>query len=72
MGQPDTYAVTLRQPMTRAQKNGAKLFAALVGGPVPLLIGILAIVGGPGPAALANEKRAADEQAAAASTNADS
>lgn len=58
MGQPDTCAVTPRQPMTRAQKNGAKLFAALVGGP--------------GPAALANEKRAADEQAAAASTNADS
>ena len=42
MGQPDTYAVTPRQPMTRAQKNGDKLFAALVGGPVPLLIGILA------------------------------
>jgi hypothetical protein len=57
--------------MTRAQKNRAKLFA-LVGGPVLLLIGILAIHGGIGLAALANEKRAADEQAAAASTSADS
>ena len=72
MGQPGTYAVTPGQPMTRAQKNRAKLFAALVGGPVPLLIGILAIAGATGPAALANEKRAADEQAAAASKSADS
>jgi hypothetical protein len=58
--------------MTRGQKNRAKLFAALVGGPVLLLIGILAIAGGIGLAALANEKRAADEQAAAASKSADS
>jgi hypothetical protein len=58
--------------MTRAQKNRAKLFAALVGGPVLLLIGILAIAGDTGLAALANEKRAADEQAAAASKSADS
>jgi hypothetical protein len=58
--------------MTRAQKNRAKLFAALVGGPVLLLIGILAIAGGIGLAALANEKRAADEQEAAASKSTDS
>jgi len=58
--------------MTRAQKNRAKLVAALVGGPVLLLIGILSIAGGTGLAALANEKRAADEQAAAASKSADS
>jgi hypothetical protein len=57
--------------MTRAQKNRAKLVAALVGGPV-LLIGILALAGGIGLAALANEKRVADEKAAAASTSADS
>jgi hypothetical protein len=44
--------------MTRAQKNRAKLFAALAGG-----IGL---------AALVSEKRAADEQAAAASKSADS
>ena len=58
--------------MTRAQKNRAKLVAALVGGPVLLLIGILAIAGGTGLAALASEKRVADEQAAAASKSADS
>jgi hypothetical protein len=58
--------------MTRAEKNRARLVAALVGGPVLLLTGILAIAGGTGLAALANEKRAADEQAAAASTSADS
>jgi hypothetical protein len=46
MGQPGTYAVTPRQPMTRVQKNRAMLFAAVVGGPVLLLIGILAIAGG--------------------------
>ena len=51
MGQPGTYAVTLRQPMTRAQKNRAKLFAAVIGGPVLLLTGILAIAGGTGLAA---------------------
>ena len=72
MGQPGPYTVTPRQPMTRAQKNRAELFAALAGGPVLLLIGILAIAGGTGLAALATEKRAADEQAAAASTSADS
>ena len=72
MGQPGTYAVTLRQPMTRAQKNRAKLFAAVIGGPVLLLTGILAIAGGTGLAALANEKRVAAEQAAAASKSADS
>ena len=72
MGQPGTYAVTPRQPMTRAQTNRAKLVAALAGGPVPLLIGILALAGDTGLAALANEKRAADERAAAASTSADS
>ncbi len=72
LGQPGTYAVTPGQPMTRAQKNRAKLFAAVVGGPVLLLIGILAITGGIGLAALANEKRVADEQAAAASKSADS
>ena len=27
MGQPGTYTVSPRQPMTRAQKNRAKLFA---------------------------------------------
>ena len=58
--------------MTRAQKNRAKLVAAVIGGPVLPLIGILAIAGGTGLAALANEKRVADEQAAAASTSADS
>ena len=58
--------------MTRAQKNRAKLFAALAGGPVLPLIGIVAIAGGIGLTALANEKRVADEQAAAASKSADS
>jgi hypothetical protein len=58
--------------MTRAQENRAKLVAAVIGGPVLPLIGILAIVGGTGLAALANESRVADEQAAAASKSADS
>ena len=58
--------------MTRAQKNRAKLVAAVIGGPVLLIIGILAIADGIGLAALANEKRVADEQAAAASKSADS
>jgi hypothetical protein len=58
--------------MTRAQKHRAKLVAAVIADPVLLLIGILAIAGGTGLAALANEKRVADEQAAAASTSADS
>jgi hypothetical protein len=58
--------------MTRAQKNRAKLVTALAGGPVLLLTGILAIAGGTGLAALANEKRVAAEQAAAASKSADS
>jgi hypothetical protein len=58
--------------MTRAQKNRAKLVAAVICGPVLLLIGILAIAGGIGLAALANEKRVADKQAAAASKSADS
>lgn len=58
--------------MTLAQKNRATLFAAVIGGPVLLLIGILAIAGGIGLAALATEKRDADEQAAAASKSADS
>jgi hypothetical protein len=49
------YAVTPRQPVTRAQENRAQLVA-----------------GGTGLAALASEKRAADEKAAAASTSADS
>ena len=57
--------------MTRAQKNRAKLFAASSAAPSAAL-GILAIAGGIGLAALANEKRAADEQAAAASKSADS
>jgi hypothetical protein len=64
--------VTPRQPWTPYQRKQAKLFAALIGGPVPLLIGILAIAGGTGLAALASEKRHADEQAPAASTSADS
>jgi len=72
MGQPRTYAVTPRQPMTRAQKNRAKLAAAAVVGPVLPFIGILAIADGTDLTALANEKRAADEQAAAASKSADS
>ena len=72
MGQPGTYAVTPRQPWTPYQRKQAKLVAAVIGGPVLLLIGILAIAGGTGLAALANEKRIADEQAAAASTSADS
>ena len=72
LGQLRTYAVTPRQSMTRAQKNRARLVAAPVGGPVLLLIGILAIAGGIGLADLATEKRAADEQAAAASKSADS
>jgi hypothetical protein len=72
MGQPGTYAVTPRQPMTRAQKNRAKLFAAVIGGPVLLLTGILTIADGTGLAALANKKRVAAEQAAAASKSADS
>ena len=58
--------------MTRAQKNRAKLVAAVIARPVLLLIGILAIAGGIGLAALVSEKRAADEQAAAASKSADS
>ena len=58
--------------MTRAQKNRAKLVAALPGSPVLPLIGILAIAGGTGLAALANEKRAADEKAPAARKSADS
>ena len=58
--------------MTRAQKNRAKLIAAVIGGPVLLIIGILAIAGGTDLAALANEKRVADEQAPAASTSAGS
>jgi hypothetical protein len=64
--------VTPGQPMTRAQKNRAKLVAAVIGGPVLPLIGILAIAGGTGLAALANEKRVADEKAPAASTSAGS
>ena len=72
MGQPGTYAVTPRQPWTPYQRKQAKLVAAVIGGPVLLLIGILAIVGGIGLAALASEKRVADEMAAAASTSADS
>ena len=72
MGQPGAYAVTPRQPMTRARKNRAKLIAAVIGGPVLLVIGILAIAGGTGLAALANEKRVADEKAPAASKSADS
>lgn len=71
MGQPGRYAMTPRQPMTRAQRNRAKLFV-LVGGPVLLLVGILAIADDTGLASLANEKRAADEQAAAASASAGS
>ena len=58
--------------MTRAQKNRAKLVAAFPGAPVLPLIGILAIAGGIGLAALASEKRVADEQAAAAGKSADS
>jgi len=72
VGQPGTYAVTPRQPWTPYQRKQAKLVAAVIGGPVLLLIGILAIAGGTGLAALASEKRAADEMAAAASTSADS
>lgn len=64
--------MTPGQPWTRTQKNRAKLVAAVIGGPVLLLIGILAIAGGTGLAALANEKPAADEQAAAASKSAGS
>ena len=72
MGQPGTYAVTPRQPWTPYQRKQAKLVAAVIGGPALLLIGILAIAGGIGLAALASEKRAADEMAAAASTSAGS
>ena len=72
LGQPGTYAVTPGEPWTPYQRKQAKLFAALIGGPVLLLIGILSIAGGIGLAALANEKRVADEQAAAASKSADS
>jgi hypothetical protein len=72
VGQPGTYAVTPRQQWTPYQWKQAKLVAAVIGGPVLLLIGILAIAGGIGLAALANEKRVADEQAAAASKSADS
>jgi hypothetical protein len=64
--------VTPRQPWTPYQRKQAKIVAAVIGGPVLLLIGILAIAGGIGLAALASEKRAADEMAAAASTSADS
>ena len=56
--------------MTRAQKNRAKLAAVV--GPVLPFIGILAIADGTDLTALANEKRAADEKAAAASKSADS
>jgi hypothetical protein len=67
VGQPGTYAVTPRQPWTPYQRKQAKLVAAVIGG------GILSVVaGGTGLVALANEKRVADEQAAAASTSADS
>jgi hypothetical protein len=72
LGQPGTYAVTPGQLMTPYHRTQAKLVAAVIGGPVLLLIGILAIAGGIGLAALANEKRVADEQAAAASKSADS
>jgi hypothetical protein len=72
VGQPGTDAVTPRQPWTPYQRKQAKLVAAVIGGPVLLLIGILAIAGGTGLAALANEKRVADGKAAAASTSADS
>jgi len=72
LGQPGTYAVTPRPPRTPYQRKQAKLVAAVIGGPVLLLIGILAVVGGIGLAALANEKRVAYEQAAAASKSADS
>jgi len=58
--------------MTRAWENRAKLIAAVIGGPVVLLIGILAIAGGTGLAVLAIEKRAADEKATAARKSADS
>jgi hypothetical protein len=58
--------------MTEAQKNRAKLIAAVIGGPVLLLIGILAIAGGTGLIALANEKRVGHETASAASKSADS
>ena len=53
MGQPGTDAVTPRQPWTPYQRKQAKLVAAVIGGPVLLLIGILAIAGGIGLAALA-------------------
>jgi hypothetical protein len=72
VGQPGTYAVTPRQPWTPYQRKQAKFVAAVIGSPVLLLIGILAIAGGTGLAALANEKRVADEKAAAASKSADS
>ena len=72
MGQSSTYAVTPRQPRTPYQRRRAKLVATVVGGPVLLLIGILAIAGDIGLAALATEKRAANEQATAASKGADS
>ena len=61
MGQPGTYAVTRGQPMTGGQKNRAKLVAAVIAAP-SVLVGILALVGSIGLAALANEKRVADER----------
>jgi hypothetical protein len=72
LGQPGTYAVTPRQPWTPYQRKQAKLVVTVITDPVLLLIGILAIACGTGLAALASEKRAADEQAAAASKSADS
>ena len=64
--------MTPGQLMTPNKRKQAKLVAAVIGGPVLLLIGILAIAGGTGLAALANEKRVADEKAPAASTSAGS
>jgi len=54
VGQPGTYAVTPRQPWTPYQRKQAKLVAAVIGGPVLLLISILAIAGGTGLAAAAS------------------
>jgi hypothetical protein len=67
VGQPGTYAVTPRQPWTPYRRKQAKLVAAVIGGGI-----LFAVADGTGLAALAIEKRAADEQAAAASKSADS
>jgi hypothetical protein len=59
--------VTPRQLWTPYQRKQARLIAAVIGGGI-----LFAVAGGIGLAALADEKRVADEKAVAASKSADS